>query len=163
MMLLEKYSLQQKNGVVAFLQTLPQSWLEVDELQAQVVYDDTKGDLLGPISIGVGLTRDLEKPVSGNLNKPAAIHQQRVAIVGDSDFITNSFIGSGGNLDLAVQLFNWLSADDSLLGVKTNAAPDTVLELNDAVGMALALWFLLGLPILLTAWGVWIWIRRRSL
>jgi hypothetical protein len=145
-----------------FLQTLPQSWLEVEPLQDKVVYDDTKGDLMGPITIGLSLARTLEE----NSNTKTSMiqnKQQRVVIIGDSDFITNQFIGYGGNLDLATQIFNWLSADDSLVGIKSNPAPDLVFEMSKALSMGLALFFLLGLPALLFITGLWIWARRQRL
>ncbi|MEN9434166.1 MAG: hypothetical protein RLZZ422_1755 [Pseudomonadota bacterium] len=145
-----------------FLQTLPQSWLEVEPLQDKVVYDDTKGDLMGPITIGLSLARTLEENSS---TKTSMIQnkQQRVVIIGDSDFLTNQFIGYGGNLDLATQIFNWLSADDALVGIKSNPAPDLVFEMNKALSMGLALFFLLGLPALLFITGLWIWARRQRL
>lgn len=141
-----------------FLQTLPQSWLEVDPLQAKVVYDDTKGDLMGPITIGLSLTRNIESSVNTSESK-----QQRIVIIGDSDFITNGFIGEGGNLDLAVQIFNWLSRDDSLVGIKTNPAPDLMFNLDQRISISLALFFLIGLPLLLLGMGTWIWLKRRRL
>lgn len=143
-----------------FLQTLPQSWLEVDPLQAKVVFDDTQGDLAGPITIGLALTRTIE---ASTQSASATPKQQRIIIVGDSDFLTNQFIGYGVNLELATRLFNWLSSDDSLVGVKTTVAPDLDFKLNDTLGMILALMFLLGFPILLLGIGVWMWFRRQRL
>lgn len=141
-----------------FLQTLPQSWLEVDPLQAKVVYDDTKGDLIGPITIGLSLIRTIEPNATASESK-----QQRIVIIGDSDFITNGFIGESGNLDLAIQIFNWLSRDDSLVGIKINPAPDLTFSLDQRVSISLALFFLIGLPLLLVGIGTWIWLKRRRL
>ncbi|WP_020558061.1 GldG family protein [Thiofilum flexile] len=144
--------------VEEFLKTLPQSWLEVDPLQAKVVYDDTKGDIIGPITIGLSLVRSMESDKDSAANK-----QQRIVVIGDSDFMTNGFIGEGGNLDLAVQIFNWLSRDDSLVGIKMNPAPDLTFNLEPRMGVILALFFLLGLPLILIGIGVRVWLKRRRL
>lgn len=143
-----------------FLMTLPSSWLENSGiLQGSVNYDKASGDIAGPISIGISLVRELEKPA----DKPQAkAHQQRVAVIGDSDFLLNSFIGQGANLDLATALFNWLSADDNLLQVPITRAPDTQLQLSETLGYFIGIFFLFILPVLLIASGTIIWWRRRK-
>lgn len=133
-----------------FLTSFDHSWLETDSIVEQVTYDDTQGDILGPIIIGMSLERDTAEQA-----------KQRIAVIGDSDFMLNSFIGFGANLDLSIQLFNWLSDDDNLLGVSTVSAPDTQFEMDQTMGALLALFFLLVLPLLLLGAGLFIWFRRR--
>ncbi|MGB0847911.1 MAG: GldG family protein [Thiolinea sp.] len=149
-----------------FLNTLPNSWLESGEIEGDIAYIEEDGDQLGPITIGLALTRLLDAPVDGSTN--AAVSetmnrgdQQRVVVVGDSDFMLNSFIGQGVNVDLATNIFNWLSADDNLLNIKTSSAPDTHLEMGEKSSLVLAVFFLIVLPLLLITTGVVIWLRRR--
>jgi len=153
-----------------FLLTLPNSWMETSAIDGSVTYEEEQGDELGPISLGVSLTRLLERPsdtdvAAGGQALPKASatneRQQRVAVVGDSDFLLNSFIGEGENLTLGTNIFNWLSADDKLLHVPVVAAPDTTFEMNDRLGVVLALFFLFVLPLGLVLVGVVIWYRRR--
>ena len=88
------------------------------------------------------------------------IPEQRVVVLGDSDFMRNNYIGQGSNLELSSNLFNWLSADDELLSIKNNVALGTRLDLTKSgrIGLTL-LW--LGLPLALFGFGLWRWIRRR--
>ena len=82
-------------------------------------------------------------------------------VIGDSDFMLNSFISLGANLDLASNAFNWLSADDNLLEVPVIRAADTTLDMSETAGFVLGTFFLFVLPIGLLLAGVWIWWRRR--
>ena len=84
-----------------------------------------------------------------------------MVVIGDSDFMLNSFIGLGANLDLASNTFNWLSADDNLLEVPVIRAADTTLDMSETAGFVLGTFFLFVLPIGLLLAGVWIWWRRR--
>lgn len=139
------------------LSTLITSWLESGDVQGNVKFDDD-ADKPGPLTIGMALTRD-------NLNEidrdTKVIPEQRVIVVGDSDFMRNNYIGQGSNLEFSSNLFNWLSADDELLSIKTNVASGTTLDLSKAGRIGLAvLW--LGLPLALFSIGMWRWLRRRK-
>ncbi len=142
-----------------FLNTLPTSWLESSGvLEGAVKFDEGSNDQEGPIPIGVSLTRTLAAATDKPDAKP---REQRVVVIGDSDFMLNSFIGLGANLDLASNTFNWLSADDSLLQVPVIRSPDTKLELSETAGYLLGTFFLFLLPIGMLLAGGWIWWLRR--
>jgi len=134
------------------LNTEAQSWLEVGNISGEISRDFTSGDLPGPMSLGMSLTRKL-----GEKN-------QRVVVIGDSDFMLNQFIGAsgGGNLTLSNKLFDWLSNSDKLLAIKPSRAPDTELNMPGNSLNILAVVFLILMPLLLVliGWGRW-WIRRR--
>lgn len=143
-----------------FLMTLPTSWLESSgSLEGAVKFDEGSGDQAGPLPIGVVETRTLEASDGQPDAKP---REQRVAVIGDSDFMLNSFIGQGANLDLATSLFNWLSADDKLLEIPVIRAPDTQLDIGETTGFVLAVFFLFVLPLGLLLTGLLIWWRRRK-
>lgn len=124
-----------------------------------------------PLVIGMAFTRLLDSPELAaeqvsSASSAVAIdasgeRQQRIVVVGDSDFMLNAFIGKGVNLDLATNLFNWLADDDDLLNIRNIAAPDTRLELDERVSLTLAVFFLLVLPLGLILTGVVVWVRRR--
>jgi hypothetical protein len=139
------------------LTTLPTSWLETSGvLTGSVKYDEGSGDQAGPLSIGMGLTRSMQS----NTNRLPI--EQRIAVVGDSDFMTNSYIGYGANLSLATNLFNWLGRDDNLVQVPLNRAPDTEVNLSQTALVTIALLFLFVIPLGLIATGLVIWwIRKR--
>jgi hypothetical protein len=167
--MVERSPVEDKNALLwdaqELLTTLPNSWLETGAVDGAVTYEEDKGDVLGPISIGFTLTRLLEQPETNSATTVAANpqqeRQQRVVVIGDSDFLINSFIGQGVNLDLATNLFNWLSADDNLLNIQVNNAPDTHFALGETASFVLASFFLIFLPLSLIALGTLIWFKRR--
>ena len=132
------------------LTTQPTSWLEAGEIQGNVKYDD-ETDRPGPLDIAQSLTR----------TKPEGKGEQRILVIGDSNFLLNSFIGQGSNLEFASNLFNWLGEDDELLSIKAITAPDATLDLSGWALYGSALYFLLVLPIGLVLIGTVRWIRRR--
>ena len=154
-----------KTGALAwqteeFLTTLPATWLETSGvLEGNVKFDENSNDLPGPLPIAVSLTRELAAPS----DKPdAKAREQRVVVMGDSDFMLNSFVGHVANMDLATNIFNWLSQDDTLLAVPLARAPDTQVNLSKVSAMLIAGGFLVVLPLSLIAAGTWIWWRRRK-
>ena len=134
------------------LSTEDQTWLEVGELSGEVTRDFTTGDLPGPMSLAMSMTR------------PLAERQQRIIVMGDSDFMLNQFIGAanGGNLTLSNKLFDWLSNSDQLLSIDQTRAPDTELRMPGNSLSILTVLFLVALPFLLILiGGVRWWIRQR--
>jgi ABC-type uncharacterized transport system involved in gliding motility auxiliary subunit len=146
------------------LSTLITSWLESGDIQGNVKFDDD-ADKPGPLDIGMIVTREIpesDATENNSVNKPEKKNtEQRVVVLGDSDFMRNSYIGQGSNLDFASNIFNWLSTDDVLLSIKASISPGNSLSLSNAGRVALAsLW--LGLPLILLVLGVFRWMRRRN-
>lgn len=132
------------------LTTLPASWLESGEIQGNVKFDDD-ADVSGPLDLAMQLTRESESD-----------KEQRIFVVGDSDFMSNSYIGQGSNLELASNIFNWLGADDELLAINSVTVADTKLDLTGWTLYSIALFFLLILPIGLLLIGTIRWMKRRK-
>lgn len=132
------------------LDSLPSAWSETGTLKGQIKFDKGK-DIGGPLSLGVVLSRELDGKA------------QRIAVIGDGDFLSNSFIGNGGNLDLGMNLVNWVSHDDTYIDIPTRTADDIALNLSPAWSGIIGFGFLFILPILLIGTGTGIWLRRRKL
>jgi ABC-type uncharacterized transport system involved in gliding motility auxiliary subunit len=133
------------------LNTLPRSWNETGPLQGEIKRDQQLGEQEGPLSIGIALNRE----INGK--------EQRVLLLGDSDFLANTYLGNGGNLQLGVNMFRWLGGDDKLLNIPARTAPDRTLELSNTASAIISLGFLFLIPTLLLATGVLVWWRRRNL
>ena len=141
------------------LQTVARTWSETGKLTGDIAYDKGK-DMPGPLTVGIAMNRELKAAAaaSGADSK----REQRVIVVGDGDFISNSFLGNGGNLDLGMNMVNWLSHDDTLISVPAKTALDRNLELSKPVQILIGFGFLLLLPALLVSSGVAIWMKRRK-
>ncbi|MDW3096055.1 MAG: GldG family protein [Gammaproteobacteria bacterium] len=131
--------------------SLERSWAEVGEINTdKLKYEQDIGDTQGPLTIGLSLSRKHKE------------QQQRVIVIGDSDFIANGYIGFGANFELSLNIINWLTEDDKLLSITHRAAPDQSLELGDKDVTFIALILLLLVPGLLVGTGLVIRWRRHK-
>jgi hypothetical protein len=126
----------------------PRGWVETGNLDGKVTFD-TARDIPGPINIAAALQR--------NVNDRA----QRVVVVGNGNFLANTFLGNGGNLDLGVNIVSWLAGDDALITIQPRPTLDGNLELGRGAQYFILLAFLIFLPLVFVSTGVLIWWRRR--
>jgi hypothetical protein len=138
-----------------FLQSDERSWNETGESQADAIKGDNDDEISGPLTIGMSLTRN----TNDSNGQP---FEQRVIVVGDADFLANTYLGNGSNLEIGINLVNWLSHDDRLISISPRPAPDTRLELSPTEQLVIAVFFLLALPLGLLVSGLRIWLQRRK-
>jgi ABC-type uncharacterized transport system involved in gliding motility auxiliary subunit len=153
---------RQKDGWQAtpLLRSLPRSWSETGPLEGTIDFDENS-DIAGPLTIGMLLTRKRGGEGKDGENKQPA-RTQRIAVIGDGDFLANSYLGNGANQELGDRLLNWLSNDDSFITIAPRTAPDTQLELTPKLSILIGFGFLLVIPGLLLGSGITIWWRRRK-
>ena len=164
--------------VNVLLESLTRSWIELDEIGTDEITMDPGSDIPGPVTIGLTMTRfpgleidsldEGEKGVGPSElddDEPDLVggHEQRIVIIGDADFLADAYIGQGGNLDLAVNVFNWLTRDDSFLNIPARSLIDQQLNLNPAEQLFIGVFFLLLIPGGLIIAGVVIWLKRRRM
>jgi ABC-type uncharacterized transport system involved in gliding motility auxiliary subunit len=138
-----------------FLQSDSRSWNETGDMQGDVYKGDNDDEISGPLTIGMSLARSKQ-------DSDGQVFEQRVVIVGDADFVANSYLGNGSNLEIGINIINWLSHDDRLISISPRPAPDTRLELSPPEQLAIAIFFLLALPLGLLVSGLRIWLKRRK-
>ncbi len=138
-----------------FLVSGDTSWNETGEMQGEIFNGDHDDEFNGPLDFGISLSKEHENDLGESFT-------QRIAIIGDADFISNRYIGNGANLDIGINLVNWLSHDDNLISINPRPAPDTRLDLSKTAQLVISFSFLLVLPILLFASGLRIWLIRRK-
>ena len=120
----------------------------------KLIFDKTK-DKQGPINIGLAFSRKFEEK------------GQRVLVVGNAAFLSNSFITSGGNLDLGINMINWLAGDEKLITIQPMPLKDVNVTIpNDSKSVFLA-WsifhsFQYFIPIIIFVAGFIIWFRRKK-
>ena len=144
---------------IPLLSTLQRAWTELDELEGEIAFNPGTDERAGPLDIGVVLTRPLspEDPDETGGTAP----EQRIVVIGDGDFLSNTYLGNAGNLGLGLNIVHWLSHDDAFIDIQIRSAPDTLLELGRISQAVIGLGFLIGLPLTLLLTGTVIWVRRR--
>ncbi len=150
-----------------FLRSVARTWTETGALEGEIRFDEDTEERPGPLTIGAALTRPApeqkpaEEPQAGApADRPASAPEQRVAVIGDGDFLANAYAGNAGNLDLGLALVHWLTHDDVLIDIPAKTAPDRGLALTRTQAAVIAIGFQFAVPLLLLAAGLGIWYRR---
>lgn len=149
------------------LQTSEAAWLETGDIESgRVALDPT--DIPGPLTIGLTLTRQFkpatpaaEQAEGEQAEAASATRPQRVALVGDADFLSDAYIGELGNQQLGLNIVQWLASRDAQLNIDIKKAPDTSLYLPGWATITVSAVFILLLPLALVGFGVTRWIVRR--
>ncbi len=106
-------------------------------------------DTPGPAIIALALQR--------NIND----REQRIVVVGNGAFLANSYAGNGGNVDLGVNMINWLAGEEHLITLQPRVAKDSSLVLSKTELNVISIGFLLVLPLMLAGMGIFTWWKRR--
>ncbi|MEE9331833.1 MAG: Gldg family protein [Methylophilaceae bacterium] len=141
------------------VEVAPNGWLESEAIEPgvknQKVTFDVKKDKRGPINIGVALERTYGKK------------GQRIVVMGNANFLSNTFITNGGNLDFGINIVNWLAGDDALITIQPMPLKDANVTIPDTdSGRAIA-WivfhsFQFFIPLIFFVAGFVLWWRRRK-
>ncbi len=132
------------------VRTREQSWTERDPIRAgeRIRFDAGHGETAGPLTLALAAERGGEA-------------RQRIAAVGDGDWLSNAYIDNAGNLGLGLRLFGWLVGDDARIEIAPDRPPDMTVALSRPLITLIGIGFLLVLPALLATGGLVIWLRRR--
>lgn len=134
----------------------PNGWLESDKLvdggKGQKAVFDEKKDKRGPINIGIALEREYGKK------------GQRVVVMGNANFLANTFITNGGNVDFGINIINWLAGDDRLITIQ----PMPLKDVNMTIPPGSVAAMLVGygtqyiIPAILMLLGIGVWWKRKK-
>lgn len=152
----------------AILTTLSRTWLETSNLMGELEFNEGE-DTLGPLNIGFALSRERPTPKqeaadtqdTAEKERAPDSRSQRVVIIGDGDFLSNTYLGNGGNLDLGFNIVNWLAYEDHLIAIPARTRIDSTLELSLSALWSIRAVFLFALPAILLGTGVIVWWKRR--
>jgi len=142
--------------VSKLIEVSPNGWLESSQVMTnqKPTFDKSK-DKAGPINIAVALQRVYGKK------------GQRVVVVGNGNFLSNTFITNGGNLDLGINMINWLSGDDNLISIQPMPLKDVNVTIPDNQMSFIIAWtvfhsFEYFIPISFFVIGILFWFKRRK-
>lgn len=157
--------------VTVIARTSPNSWSERDLEQKQVKFDKDK-DGPGPVSLAlVGTLKakagdkgaeaaGADKAAAG---AAAAPPEARFAVIGDSDFAANQYLGLSGNANFFLNTVNWLMEESDLISIQPRTSSPRTIQLDPSQGRLLFFVSVILLPLLVLVLGVAVWLRRRAL
>jgi len=145
--------------VARLVDVAPNGWLESDVIPSdaknlKVSFDKSK-DKAGPINIGVALEREYGKK------------GQRIVVMGNANFLSNTFITNGGNLDFGINIVNWLAGDDKLITIQPMPLKDINVTIPATDSGRLIAWnvfhaFQYFIPLGMFVAGFFLWWKRRK-
>jgi ABC-type uncharacterized transport system involved in gliding motility auxiliary subunit len=140
----------------SILRSSAQSWNQIAPVDptrpSTIKFDASTGELRGPLDFGFALTRLSPSPDKS---------EQRVVVIGDGDFLSNTYLANGGNRAFGERVFDWLLGDDALVALPPRGAPDRVMRLTQADLDVVTWGCLVALPLVLLLIGIVIGMRRR--
>lgn len=133
---------------ISLVEAAHRGWVETGKLDSGIAFDKMY-DISGPVSIAATLSRTLHD------------REQRIAVIGSGNFLANTYLGNGNNLDFGINLINWLTGDENLITIQPRATLDSNLVLSESALIIIAGGFLIVLPLVFLASGLIIWWLRR--
>jgi len=130
------------------IEVAPRGCVKTGKLEGRC---DRSRDIAGPVTIASAFERTVGE------------RQQRVVVVGNGNFLSNAFIGNGGNRDLGVNIVNWLAGDDRMIVIQPRGAADSALDIDQVTLYLIAFSFLIAAPLAFMITGLAIWWRRRRI
>jgi len=151
------------------LRTDKRSWSETGKITGSVQFNSDT-DVAGPLTIGMALTRNIPSSESQTgedqspITKPpvSTSKMQRIVVIGDGDFLSNAYLGNGGNLKMGVNIINWLAHDDNFIDIPVKITSDKNLQLSPMAQGIIGIGFLLVIPLAFAGAGFYIWWSRRK-
>ncbi len=87
----------------------------------------------------------------------------RLAVFGDSDFVSNRYYYTSGNGNLFLNTAAWLTEEADLISIQPKTASPKTIQLTPSQGRMIFFVSLIILPLAVLITGITIWARRRSL
>lgn len=124
-------------------------WVSRKPIPKTPHFDKTQ-DVPGPFSIAIALQRSINA------------REQRIVIVGSGSFLANAYSGNGGNIDLGINMVNWLANEEHLISTQPRATIDNAITLSKNQLSVISIGFVIVIPLLLVITGGILWWRRRA-
>lgn len=149
------------------VKTSPSSWAETDIKQlttsGRVAREIDKGDKAGPISLAAAVSAPVTDaaPADPAKKDDAPKPESRIVVFGDSDFVSNGYLGIPGNRDLFLNTVNWLAQQENLISIRPRDPEDRRITLTADQERRIMWLTIFIIPGLILVAGVQTWWRRR--
>lgn len=140
---------------------------------ATIKYKDTKAEKEAhegeePVESEAELSEEKEqeedKTEGGEETEEETIKPEgRLAVFGDSDFVSNRYYYTSGNGNLFLNTAAWLTEEPDLISIQPKTASPKTIQLTPSQGRMIFFVSLIILPLAVLVTGITIWARRRSL
>ncbi len=138
-----------KYTITELAKTTPQSWLERKYQERKIKFNQDE-DIKGPVTIAMTISSTKSKG-----------KETRIALFGDADFVSNSYLGFSGNRDLFLNTVNWLTLKEDLISIRPKTEQDRRINLPANTQRLLFYLIVIVLPFLSLIIGAIVWWRRR--
>jgi len=125
-------------------------WVSRTSSIPKKLHFDKNRDIPGPFSLAIALQRTVNE------------REQRIVVVGSGSFLANAYSGNGGNLDLGINMVNWLTHEEHLITTQPRATLDSAITLSKTLLSVISIGFVIVVPLLLIVIGGALWWRRRA-
>ncbi len=133
--------------------TSENAWGETDithlKMANQAVFDK-KDDVPGPVPVAAAAWSEQKTGF-------------KIVVVGDSDFINNTYLNLSGNKDLALNIISWLTAEKDLISIPSKKTATKPLVLSHTQAMVMFWVPVVVIPLTILILGLILYIRRRRL
>lgn len=133
------------------MQTIENSWAKRNldtNKEINVSFDRTE-DALGPFELGIIAQRT------------ATASGSRALILGDSDFMGNTLIGTSGNRDLILNTINWLAGNQKMISIRPRILEMPRIEFKPEDSIKILSVCVFGVPLLIFSLGIMVYFYRR--
>ncbi len=154
---------REETSAQTLLRTTARSWAERN-YQEEPFKPDEDVDLMGPISLAVAVTREIETEADSlameelpDGDKAAS----RMVVFGDADFACNSYFTGQGNSDLFLNVVNWLAEEEDLISIRPKVRADRRVTMTSTQTKYVFYLTVFAMPLLVLVAGIVVKVRRR--
>ncbi len=134
--------------------------IETEEAPAEIEEAEPEPDA----ESGEKKEREEEKPKGEDVIGEEKPEQEgRLAVFGDSEFVSNRYYYTSGNGNLFLNTAAWLTEEADLISIQPKTASPKTIQLTPSQGRMIFFVSLIILPLAVLVTGITIWARRRSL
>jgi len=134
-------------------------------LRGEPVVFDEEVDTMGPVAVAVVVESPATKAMVDDTNGPSGDPDEamtfRLAVFGDSDFLTDTEIGNAGNSIMVMNTLNWMTSRELSMGIPPRNVEDLNLFIGQQQMRIILVVVLLVMPGAAIAMGIVVWRRRR--